>query len=133
MLLGTFAVGEVLLSTMYFFLFFIWIMLLFYVFADVFRSHDLGGFAKALWLLFVIIVPYLGVFVYLIARGPKMAQRAAEQAQAQDAAMRDYIQNAASTSATSSADELGKLADLKERGVIDEAEYQQLKAKALAA
>jgi hypothetical protein len=61
--------GQVFLEILYFFLFFIWIWLLIVVFGDIFRSHDLGGFAKALWVIFVIVVPYLGVFVYLIARG----------------------------------------------------------------
>jgi ABC-type multidrug transport system fused ATPase/permease subunit len=130
MLLSTFAVGQVLLSMLYFFVFFIWIILLFHVFVDIFRSHDLGGVAKTLWILFVILMPFLGVFVYVIARGKKMTEHAAEQARAQDTAMRGYIQDAAGT--TSTADELTKLADLKDRGVISDDEYQQLKAKALA-
>jgi hypothetical protein len=97
--LANFGTGQVFLSMMYFFLFFIWVWLLIVVFSDIFRSHDLGGFAKALWVIFVIVVPYLGVFVYLIARGHKMSEHAAEAAQAQDAAQRTYIQNAAGTSA----------------------------------
>jgi hypothetical protein len=80
--------------------------------------------------LFVVFLPYLGVFVYLIARGHKMSEHAAQAAQAQDAAMRQYVQQAAGTS--SPADELAKLADLKAKGVIDDAEYDRLKAKALA-
>src|SRR5213083_1244051 len=99
MILAAFGTGQVFLSMMYFFLFFIWIWLLIVVFGDIFRSHDLGGFAKALWVIFVIVVPYLGVFVYLIARGHKMSEHAMEQAQAQDAAARAYIQQAAGTSA----------------------------------
>src|SRR5215213_11447822 len=87
-------VGQVFWSMLWFFLFFIWIWLLITVFADIFRSHDLGGFAKALWVIFVIVVPYLGVFVYLIARGHKMSQHAVEAAQAQDATQRAYIQSA---------------------------------------
>jgi len=117
---------------MYFFLFVIWFWLLIVVFGDIFRSHDLGGFAKALWVIFVIVVPYLGVFVYLIARGHKMSEHAAEAAQAQDAARRAYIQSAAGTS-PSSADELARLADLKNQGVLSDAEFEQAKAKALAA
>jgi hypothetical protein len=115
---------------LWFFVFFIWIWLLITVFADIFRSHDMGGFAKFLWVLFVILIPYLGVFVYLIARGHKMHEHAIEAAQAQDAAQRAYIQQAAGT-APSAADELARLADLKERGVIDDAEFQRLKAKAI--
>jgi hypothetical protein len=125
-----FGTGQVFWSILWFFLFFIWIWLLIMVFADIFRSHDMGGFAKALWVIFVIFIPYLGVFVYLIARGHKMHEHAVEAAQAQDAAARAYIQQAAGTSG-STADELQRLADLKAKGVIDEAEFQRLKAKAI--
>ena len=93
-MLADFGTGQVFLSMMYFFLFFIWIWLLIVVFGDIFRSHDLGGLAKALWVIFVIVVPYLGVFVYLIARGHKMNEHAVEAAQAQDAAQRAYVQSA---------------------------------------
>jgi Short C-terminal domain/Phospholipase_D-nuclease N-terminal len=129
--LADFGTGQVFLSMMYFFLFFIWIWLLIVVFGDIFRSHDLGGFAKALWVIFVIVVPYFGVFVYLIARGHKMSEHAVQAAEAQDAAQRAYIQSAAGTSPTT-ADELARLADLKSQGVISDAEFEQLKAKALA-
>ena len=122
--------GQVFWSFLWFFLFFIWIWLLITVFADIFRSHDLSGWGKALWSIFVIVVPYLGVFVYLIARGHKMGEHAAQAAQAQDAAFRQYVQQAAGT--TSPADELAKLADLKASGAIDDAEFERLKAKALA-
>jgi Short C-terminal domain/Phospholipase_D-nuclease N-terminal len=127
MILAEWQVGEVFLSMLWFTLFFLWIWLLVVVFGDIFRSHDLGGFAKFLWVLFVLVMPYLGVFVYLIARGHKMSEHAAEAA----AAQRAYIRDAAGTS-TSSADELSRLADLRSQGVIDEAEFQRLKAKVLA-
>jgi hypothetical protein len=116
---------------LWFFLFFIWIWLLIVVFSDIFRSRDLSGWGKALWTIFVIIVPYLGVFVYLIARGHKMSQHAAEAAAAHDAAARQYIQSVAQNG-SSPADELAKLADLKAKGVIDEAEFERLKAQALS-
>jgi hypothetical protein len=122
--------GQVFWSLLWFVMFFIWLWLLIIVFSDIFRSHDIGGFAKTMWVLFVIIVPYLGVFVYLIARGHKMHEHAVEAAQAQDAAARAYIQDAAGTSG-SPAEELSRLADLKERGVISDDEFQKLKAKAL--
>ena len=125
-----FGTGQVFWSMLWFFMFFIWIWLLIIVFSDIFRSHDLSGWAKALWVIFIILVPYLGVFVYLIARGHKMAEHAAEAAAAQDAAARQYIQQVTSTS---SAEELEKLARLREQGVIDEAEYQSLKTKTLNA
>ncbi|MGZ4735540.1 MAG: SHOCT domain-containing protein [Acidimicrobiia bacterium] len=130
MLANEFGTGQVFWSMLWFFVFFIWIWLLITVFADIFRSHDMGGFAKFVWVIFVIVVPYLGVFVYLIARGHKMHEHALEAAQAQDAANRAYIQQAAGTK-PSTADELARIADLKERGVIDEAEFQKLKAKAI--
>ena len=122
--------GQVFWSMLWFFLFFIWIWLLIIVFSDIFRSHDLSGWAKALWIIFIILVPYLGVFVYLIARGHKMGEHAAADAAAADAATRQYIQQVTSTSP---AEELEKLARLREQGVIDEAEYQTLKTRALNA
>jgi len=131
MLLAEWGNGDVFWAMFEFFLFFIWIWLLIVVFSDIFRSHDLGGFAKAMWVLFVIVLPYLGVVVYFIARGDKMSHRAAEAAQAQDAAARAYIQSAAG-SGPSPSEELARLADLKAQGVIDDAEYAQLKAKVLA-
>ena len=129
-MLADFGSGQVFWSMLWFFMFFIWIWLLITVFADIFRSHDMGGFAKAMWVIFVIFLPYLGVFVYLIARGHKMSEHAMEAAQANDAATRAYIQQAAGTGG-GTADELTRLADLKSRGVIDDAEFARLKAKAI--
>ena len=115
-----------------FFLLVIWIWILIMVFIDIFRSPDLSGWAKALWFLFVLFIPLIGVLVYLIARGGKMQERAARQAQQQDAEARAYIQQAASSPA-SSADQLAKLADLRDRGVISAEEFEREKAKILAA
>ena len=111
-----FGTGQVFLSMLWFFLFFIWIWLLIVVFSDLFRSHDLSGWAKAAWVIGIIILPYLGVLVYLIARGHKMAEHA---------------QQAAGTT-PSTADELQRLADLKAQGVISDAEFETAKAKALS-
>jgi ABC-type multidrug transport system fused ATPase/permease subunit len=119
------------LTMLYFFLFVIWIWLLITVFIDIFRSHDLGGFAKALWVIFVIILPFLGVFVYLIARGGKMHERAAQEAAQQQQAFDEYVKQTAGAG-TSSADQLAKLADLKSQGVITDAEFEAQKAKILA-
>jgi Short C-terminal domain len=121
--------GEVFWSMMWFFLWFVWLWLLIIVFGDIFRSRDLSGWGKALWSIFVIVLPYLGVFIYLIARGHKMGEHAAEAARQHDAAMRQYVQDA---TATSAADQLTKLADLRTTGAIDDDEYQRLKAKVLA-
>ena len=109
---------------LYFFLFIIWIWLLITVFVDIFRSHDMGGVAKALWVIFVIILPFLGVFVYLIARGGKMHERAAQQAAEQQKAFDAYVKQAAGTSGDDTADQLSKLADLKAKGVITDAEFE---------
>ena len=125
-----FGTGQVFWSMLWFFLFFIWIWLLIVVFSDIFRSHDMGGWAKAAWVIGIIILPYLGVFIYLIARGHKMAEHAQQAAAAQDAAARQYIQQAAGTT-PSTADELQRLADLKAQGVISDAEFETAKAKAL--
>jgi hypothetical protein len=129
--LAEFGTGQVLWSIIWFTLFFIWIWILLTVFADIFRSHDLGGFAKTIWIIFVIVLPYLGVFVYLIARGKGMQERniaamaAAQQAQAQ------YIQSVAGTAA-SPAEEVARLSDLRDKGAISEEEFQAAKAKVLA-
>jgi hypothetical protein len=122
--------GQVFWSMLWFFLWFIWLWILIMVLADIFRSRDLGGWGKTLWVLFVVFLPYLGVFVYLIARGHKMHEHAAQEAQAQDTAFRQYVQDVSGSA--SPADELAKLADLKAKGVISEEEFQSAKAKALA-
>jgi Short C-terminal domain/Phospholipase_D-nuclease N-terminal len=124
--------GQVFWSFLWFFLFFIWIWLLIVVFGDIFRSPDLSGWGKAIWSLFIIFFPYLGVFVYLIARGGKMHEHAMAQAQAQDQMMRNYVREVAGSGGGSTADELSRLADLRERGVISDAEFEQLKAKAMS-
>jgi hypothetical protein len=118
-------------TMLWFFLFIVWIWLLIIVFADIFRSHDLGGFAKALWVIFVIILPFLGVFIYLIARGGKMQEHADQQAKDQDQAMRSYIQDVNASSGGGTADQLAKLNDLKNQGVLTDAEFEAQKAKLL--
>ena len=113
-----------------FFLFVAWIWLLISVYADVFRSDDLGGFAKAMWVLFVLLLPYVGVLVYLIARGGKMQERSAAQARHAQQATESYIREVAG--ATSAADELTKLAQLRDQGLLSPAEFETQKAKLLA-
>ena len=116
------------------FLVFVWVMwfwILITVFIDIFRSSDLSGWGKALWFLFVLLIPLVGVLVYLIARGGSMHDRAARVAQQQDAEVRSYVREAAGTESTP-ADQLAKLADLHARGVIPDQEFAQEKAKVLA-
>jgi len=112
------------------FLWVLWIWVLIYVFIDIFRSRDLSGWAKALWFIFVLFIPLIGVLVYLIARGDKMHERAVQQAQQQDAQARAYIQDVAGSGNT--ADQLTKLAELRDRGVITADEFEREKAKVLA-
>ena len=113
-----------------FFLWFAWIMLLFRVFADIFRADDMGGFAKALWSIFVIIVPFLGVFIYLIVNGRAMGERDIASAQRQDAEFQDYVRRTAG--GTGTADELAKLTGLRDSGVLSDEEFATQKAKLLA-
>jgi hypothetical protein len=113
-----------------FFVFVLWIWLLIAVFMDIFRSHDLSGGVKALWVFFIIILPFLGVLIYLIARGGKMHERAADQAVQQQKAFDAYVKQTAGSGST--ADDLAKLADLKQQGVITDAEFEAQKAKLLA-
>jgi membrane protein implicated in regulation of membrane protease activity len=112
------------------FLWVLWIWVLIYVFIDIFRSHDLSGWARALWFIFVLFIPLIGVLVYLIARGDKMHERAVQQVQQQDREARQYIQDAAGSGTP--ADQLTKLADLRDRGVITADEFEREKAKILA-
>ena len=114
------------------FLWIIWIWILIWIFIDIFRSRDMSGGAKALWFLFVLFIPLIGVLVYLIARGGSMHERAVSQARHQDAEFRQYVQQAAASSPASTADQLSKLADLRDRGVISAEEFDREKAKVLA-
>ncbi len=132
MLAYTYPLLSIFWTMLEFFFFVLWIWLLIYIFMDIFRSHDMGGFAKAIWVLFVIILPFLGVLVYLIARGGSMHERAEKQAQQQQKAFDDYVKQAAGSSAGNSADELAKLADLKAKGVLTDAEFEAQKAKILS-
>jgi hypothetical protein len=117
-------------TILYFFVFFLWLMILFRVIWDIFRSHDLGGWGKAGWLLFILILPFLGVFVYLIARGGSMHERDVRVAQAENQAFRSWVQGPGG--GVSTADELAKLADLREKGVISDDEFDRAKSKLLA-
>ena len=112
------------------FLWVLWFWVLITVFIDIFRSRDLSGWGKALWFLFVLIIPLIGVLVYLIVRGGSMHDRMVKQAQQDDQQFRDYVQDAAGSA--SPADQLTKLADLRDRGVITAEEFEREKAKILA-
>ena len=129
-LASEFGTGQVFWSFLWFFLWIIWIWMLIIVFTDIFRSQDLSGWAKALWTIFVLILPYVGVLVYLIARGHKMNEHAMQQHQMQEAQVREYVQSVAGHSST--ADEIQRLHELQTKGAITPEEFQQAKAKLLA-
>jgi hypothetical protein len=125
-----FGTGELLWSFLWFFLFFIWIWLLITVVVDLFRAHDMSGWVKAIWLLVLIVLPYLGVFLYLVINGRKMNERAMAMATEIDQAQRSYIRDVAGTNP---ADELKKLADLHSAGKLTDAEWAQAKSKLISA
>lgn len=112
------------------FVWILWFFLLFRIIIDLFRSHDLSGWGKAGWALLVIILPFLGVFAYLIVRGGKMHERDVKDAQQTDEVMRAYIKETAGT--TGAADEVAKLAALRDKGVLTDDEFAAQKAKLLA-
>ena len=132
MLLAEFGTGQVFWSMLWFFMFFIWIWLLISLFGDIFRSSDLSGGAKAMWTIFIIILPFLGVLVYLIVRGNSMQDRALKDAANQEAQFKSYVQSVATTSGGGAADEHAKLADLPDKGVNSPAEFDAAKANPLA-
>lgn len=125
--------GSFLLALFEFVLFFAYLMCLFWIFSDLFRSKDLGGVAKTLWVLFVIILPFLGMLIYLIARGGGMTERAIEQQKELQRQQREYIQAMAPDAAgKSAADQIASAKGLLDSGAITQQEFEQLKAKALA-
>ncbi len=131
-LAAEFGTGQVLWSILWFFLFFMWIRLVISIFGDIIRAKEMSGWAKAGWTVAIILVPFLGVFAYLIVNGNAMTDRSVAQAEAQEHAFQSYIQDAAGGGA-SPAEQLEKLASLHDAGKLDDAEYQQLKSKVLSA
>jgi hypothetical protein len=122
---------DVLVSIFWFMILVAWIGLLISIFGDIFRDHEMSGWGKALWSLFLFVVPWLGALVYLIARGPSMNRRAQARAQRNEEAFGRYVRDAAGGSSTSAADEISKLAALRDRGVISTEDFERGKAKVL--
>ncbi|HEY7468853.1 MAG TPA: SHOCT domain-containing protein [Acidimicrobiia bacterium] len=118
-------------AMLWFFMFFVWIWLLISLFGDIFRSEDLSGWGKAGWTIFIILLPFLGVLVYLIARGKSMQERALKQAAEQEKMTRQYIQEVSGASGASAADEIAKLAALRDQGVLTNEEFNAQKAALL--
>jgi Phospholipase_D-nuclease N-terminal/Short C-terminal domain len=131
MLAYTYPLLSLFWTMLLFFGFVVWIWLLIVVFGDIFRSHDIGGFGKAMWVLLVIFLPLIGVLIYLIARGGKMQDRAARDARQQQQEFDTYVRDVAD-SGTNSADQVAKLAQLRDQGVITEPEFEAQKAKVLS-
>ncbi len=124
--------GSFLLALFEFFLWFAWFMCLFWVLGDIFRSKDLGGGSKTLWVVFVIVIPWLGLLVYLIVRGHGMQDRQLEQAKQLQAAQADYIRSVATPAPGGAASQIAHAKDLLDSGTITQTEFDHLKAKALA-
>jgi putative oligomerization/nucleic acid binding protein len=125
-----FPVLSLFLSMIWFFLWIAWLFLVFRTIVDIFRSHDLGGPGKAIWLLLVAVLPYLGVFLYVVVRGREMSAREVQRAAEHQDELRSYVRNLAGSPST--ADELRKLAELRNSGVLTEAEFAQQKSLLLA-
>ena len=129
-MLAAYSFGDVMWSMFVFFAWILFFWMLFIVFGDLFSRHDISGWAKAGWTIFVIILPFLGIFIYLIAEGKSMGERAQQRAQAQQSQMDDYVRSVASSD--TSADQIAKGKQLLDSGAITQAEFDQLKQKALA-
>jgi hypothetical protein len=130
MLAYTYPLLDIFWTMLWFFCFFIYIWLLIVIFTDIFRSHDMGGWAKAGWVIFIIVLPFIGILVYLIARGGKMHDRQMRDANQAQQEFDSHVRDVAGSSGT--ADQLSKLADLQKSGVITDAEFESQKAKLLS-
>ena len=127
-----FSLWDVFLSMFWFMLLVAWIWMLIAIVSDIFRDRELGGGAKAMWTLFLIFLPWVGALAYLIFRGGSMGERSAQAARANEAQFRSYVQEAAGSTTSSPAEELRKLAELRESGAISAEDFEQAKAKVLA-
>jgi hypothetical protein len=130
--LASYSFGDALLTVLELALFFAWLMLLFYIFADIFRSHDLSGLSKTLWVVMLFILPWLGALIYLIARGGGIHERQAIAARQQEDAFRTYVRQTAGTQGSASLDELERLSALHKQGSLSDAEFEQAKEQLLA-
>ena len=131
MTLAEFGSGELLWSMLWFFMFIIWFWLLMSVFSDIFRSDDLSGWGKALWSIFIVFFVWIGVLVYLIARGKGMQERSLKAMAAQQAAQADYIRSVAAPAGGAAVEQIASAKALLDSGAITQAEYDAIKAKAL--
>ena len=132
MIVADVSFGDIFWSVLWFFFLFIWIMVLFHVLTDLFRYHSVSGVQKTLWVLFLVFLPFLAVFIYLLVRGKGMGERAAAQRQRAQQEFAGYVRNVAATSETTPTEQIAKAKELLDAGAIDQSEFERLKAKALA-
>ena len=132
MIVADVSFGDIFWSVLWFFFLFIWIMVLFHVLTDLFRDHSVSGVTKTLWVLFLVFLPFLAVFIYLLVRGKGMGERAAAQRQQAQQEFAGYVRNVAATSETTPTEQIARAKELLDAGAIDQSEFERLKAKALA-
>ena len=132
MIVADVSFGDIFWSVLWFFFLFIWIMVLFHVLTDLFRDHSVSGVQKTLWVLFLVFLPFLAVFIYLIVRGKGMGERAAAQQQRAQQQFEGYVRNVAATGETAPTEQIARAKELLDAGAIDQSEFERLKAKALA-
>ena len=132
MIVADVSFNDIFWSVLWFFFLFIWLMVLFHVFTDLFRDHSVSGVTKTLWVLFLVFLPFLAVFIYLIVRGKGMGERAAAQQQQAQQQFAGYVRNVATPAETKPTEQIAKAKELLDAGAIDQSEFERLKAKALA-
>ena len=132
MIVADVSFGDIFWSVLWFFFLFIWLMVLFHVLTDLFRDHSVSGVTKTLWVLFLVFLPFLAVFIYLLVRGKGMGERAAAQRQVAQQEFAGYVRNVAATSETTPTEQIARAKELLDAGAIDQSEFERLKAKALA-
>ena len=132
MIVADVSFGDIFWSVLWFFFLFIWLMVLFHVLTDLFRDHSVSGVTKTLWVLFLVFLPFLAVFIYLLVRGKGMGERAAAQRQQAQQQFAGYVRDVAATSETTPTEQIAKAKELLDAGAIDQSEFERLKAKALA-
>ena len=132
MIVADVSFGDIFWSVLWFFFLFIWLMILFHILTDLFRDHSVSGVTKTLWVLFLVFLPFLAVFIYLLVRGKGMGERAAAQRQQAQQEFAGYVRNVAATSETTPTEQIAKAKELLDAGAIDQSEFERLKAKALA-
>ena len=132
MIVADVSFGDIFWSVLWFFFLFIWLMVLFHVLTDLFRDHSVSGLTKTLWVLFLVFLPFLAVFIYLLVRGKGMGERAAAQQQRAQQEFAGYVRNVAATNETTPTEQIAKAKELLDAGAIDQSEFDRLKAKALA-